>query len=366
MISLAVDASRLTRSRFALSRLAELGNGLEVLTHPERAPYAHDWVVATRPRAAAADLAVLLAVVERATWYVPDFLVPVPASYEPTLRTELDQVAGTPPEVVRQQLARAFRLGPPPPDLPPRQPAAAADRDEPAAYRADRDPSVGRPADRDIRPPLPAVVADVLAAGEGALAACLAEQLERCWRRAMAGSWPTLQRILDEDVRHHSAVAGRVGFGEIISGLHPQLSWDGSRVTLPIPLTAEVDAAAGLVLVPSVFLPRPALWAGKPGQPMVGYPARGRGRVWAAVSPPGASDGTDVLGPRRAALLADLDTPRSTTDLAARHGLSAATVSYHLGRLRRAGLVAGEQVGHAVLYQRTPRARALLGAVTGG
>lgn len=343
MISLAVNADRLTRSRFALSRLAELGNGLEVLAHPERAPYAQGWVTATRRRLDLADLAVLFALVEHASWYVPDFLVPIPGRYEPTLREELDAVAAMPAALVRYQLEMAFRIGSPPPD---------------ALVRS------GAPAGRDPRAPLPAVVADVLAAGEAALTACVAEQLARCWRRVLAASWPTVRRILDDDVRHQAALASRVGFGEIVGNLHPKLTWDGSRVTLRLPVDVSLDGAPGLVLTPSVFLPRPALWLGTPGQVMIGYPARGRGQVWSA--PPESADAADFLGPRRAALLADLAAPRSTTDLATRHGMSPPTVSYHLSRLRRAGLVARRQAGHSVLYQRTDRADALLDAVGAG
>jgi DNA-binding transcriptional ArsR family regulator len=117
----------------------------------------------------------------------------------------------------------------------------------------------------------------------------------------------------------------------------------------------------GVVLTPSVFLPRPAVWAGAPGEVLLGYPARGRGQVWAAPS----VLGTPVLGERRAALLTDLAVPRSTSELAARHRLSPATVSYHLNRLRAAGLVTSRQAGHSVLYAPTERATALLAAMGG-
>jgi DNA-binding transcriptional ArsR family regulator len=103
------------------------------------------------------------------------------------------------------------------------------------------------------------------------------------------------------------------------------------------------------------------VWLGLPGQVMIGYPARGRGQVWAVASPAGQQ--SDLLGVRRAALLADLVTPRSTTELARRHGLSPATVSYHLGRLHQAGLVARRQDGHSVMYERTGRASGVLAAL---
>lgn len=338
MLTLQVDPAQLVRSRFALSRLAELSCALEVLTHPDRAPFARAWVAATHVDMGTAAL--VHALVEHESWYVPDFLVPRPADYEPTLDAELAAVAATPADVVREQLRLAFRLGPPP--------AAALERTRSAPGH-------------DPRAPLPAVVETALAQGEGALAERVAAELRWCWHAVLADSWVAIRRILDEDVRHRAAHASRSGFGEILDGLHPTLRWDGRHVTMTARFDLTADADPGLVLVPSVFLPRPAVWAGVPEQLLLGYPARGRGQVWTAPSP---LLGAPVLGERRTALLADLDVPRSTSELAERHHLSPATVSYHLTRLRAAGLVISRQDGHSVLYVPTERAAALLAAMT--
>jgi hypothetical protein len=336
VLTLRVDPARLVRSRFALSRLAELSCALEVLTHPDRAPYAAGWVAATRPRADPAAYPLVRALVEHESWYVPDFVVPLPAGYEPALDDELAAVAATPETVVADQLAMAFRIGPPP--------AAVLERSRSAT---------------DPRAPLPPVVATAL--DRGAVAERTAAELRRAWHAVLADSWPALRRIHDEDVRHRAAHAGRAGFGEILDGLHPALHWDGTSLTMDAAFELTSEAAPGVVLSPSVFLPRPALWAGVPGEVLLGYPARGRGQVWAAPS----VLGTPVLGERRAALLTDLAVPRSTSELAARHRLSPATVSYHLNRLRAAGLVTSRQAGHSVLYVPTERATALLAAMDG-
>lgn len=338
MLTLLVDPAQLVRSRFALSRLAELSCALEVLAHPDRAPFARAWVAATHVDMGAAAL--VNALVEHESWYVPDFLVPRPADYEPTLDAELAAVGTTPADVVREQLALTFRIGPPP--------AAALERSRSAPGH-------------DPRAPLPAVVEKALAQGERALTERVADELRWCWHAVLADSWVAVRRVLDEDVRHRAAHASRAGFGEILHGLHPTLHWDGERVTMAARFDRTADAAPGLVLVPSVFLPRPALWAGVPQQLLLGYPARGRGQVWTA---PSALLGAPVLGARRTALLADLDVPRSTSELAQRHHLSPATVSYHLTRLRTAGLVTSRQDGHSVLYVPTERATALLAAMT--
>ena len=123
-----------------------------------------------------------------------------------------------------------------------------------------------------------------------------------------------------------------------------------------------LDPRPGVLLAPSVFPSGPAVWLGAPGQVMLGYVARGRGRVWATPDP--AADHSRVLGRRRSTLLADLRTARSTTELAGRHTLSPATVSYHLSRLHDAGLVTRRQAGHEVLYEQTDLAARLLTALT--
>lgn len=320
MLTVRVDAARLVRSRFALSRLAELSCALEVLTHPGRAPFAREWVATTRPRLDVGAVALVHALVEHDSAYVPDFLVPLPPEYEPALDAELATVATTPAATVRHQLAKAFPSG-----------------------------------------PLPAAVAEVLdRGGERAVAEVAAEQLHRCWQVTLADGWPALRRVLDEDVRHRAAAAARSGFAGILADLHPTLRWDGTLLAKQTAYDLTLDAEPGLVLTPSVFLPWPAVWNGSPADVLLGYPARSRGAVWSSPSP---VLGAPALGRRRVALLADLGTPRSTSELAARHRLSPATVSYHLNRLGTDGLVTRRQDGHSVLYSATDSAKALLRAM---
>ncbi|PXY27679.1 DUF5937 family protein [Prauserella muralis] len=317
MLTVWVDAERLVNSRFALSRLAELSCALEVLAHPGRAPFARGWVDATRPRLDIEAVALVHALVEHDSPYVPDFLVPLPVAYESSLDAELDAVAATAPETVRAQLARAF------PEKPPSAITRVRDR---GGYRA---------------------VAELAAA-----------QLRHCWDVTLADSWPALRRVLDEDVRHRATEAARSGFATILAGLHPDLRWDGTHLARDAAFELALDPVPGLVLTPSVFLPSAAVWNAAPGEVLLGYPARGRGAAWSSPSP--VLGPAPALGARRVALLADLHTPRSTSELATRHRLSPATVSYHLTRLCADGLVTRRQDGHSVLYSATEGARCLL------
>ena len=106
--------------------------------------------------------------------------------------------------------------------------------------------------------------------------------------------------------------------------------------------------------------PRVGAMFDPPWQPALIYPPRGVGTLWA---PPADTPAlADLLGPRRAAILGALDAPVSTTVLARRLGVSSASVSEHLGILRRAGLVRGRRAAREVLYARTAAGDALLRA----
>ena len=70
-----------------------------------------------------------------------------------------------------------------------------------------------------------------------------------------------------------------------------------------------------------------------------------------------------LMGRTRATLLAVLDLPRSTTQLAEQLHLSPAAVSQHLKILRDTALVTSDRRGRMVLYQRTAAANALLAAI---
>jgi DNA-binding transcriptional ArsR family regulator len=97
------------------------------------------------------------------------------------------------------------------------------------------------------------------------------------------------------------------------------------------------------------------------GQPGLIHPARGVACLWESGSPAAPDGLVRVFGRSRAVLLAALDAPHSTTELAARTGMPAATVSHHLKALHSAGLAIAQRVGCSVLYLRTPAAELLFG-----
>lgn len=151
----------------------------------------------------------------------------------------------------------------------------------------------------------------------------------------------------------------------MLGALADGVRWSDGAVDVAMQHEGRIELAGrGLLLMPSAFLwDRPMVAADDPWQPTLIYPARGIATLWdegRGATPEGLAG---VLGRTRAALLVDLDAPRSTTELARRHGLSPGGASQHLSALRGAGLVAGRRDGRSVLYMRTALGDGLAGRV---
>ncbi|HET9996462.1 MAG TPA: winged helix-turn-helix domain-containing protein, partial [Nocardioides sp.] len=99
----------------------------------------------------------------------------------------------------------------------------------------------------------------------------------------------------------------------------------------------------------------------RPHSPLVMYAARGTAALWnpTPLHAPGEQL-RELLGATRLNILRHSGTPHTTAALAEKDGHAPATISYHLGALRRAGLVTSQRSGHGVLYSRTALGDALL------
>ncbi|MCG5221187.1 helix-turn-helix domain-containing protein, partial [Streptosporangium sp. KLBMP 9127] len=165
----------------------------------------------------------------------------------------------------------------------------------------------------------------------------LANGLARFWRDTLSDGWPELCSIMDQDIAHRATAIATHGVGRALGALHPDIDWAGDAVTLAKSWDGEIDVTGrDLVLAPGVLnWPDVIIQVDVPGQFVLYYPAQ---RVGA--SRDRRSGGiAHVVGNARAALLADLETARSTAELATRIGYTPGTVSYHLGALHRARLV---------------------------
>jgi DNA-binding transcriptional ArsR family regulator len=119
----------------------------------------------------------------------------------------------------------------------------------------------------------------------------------------------------------------------------------------------------GLVLIPLVFGHAAAYVSiDGPWPPAIAYVPRGIGALWARGEAEGAEEPLELLlGRSRAAVLAALARPASTSALALRLGLSPSTVSEHLGVLDRAGVVTRRRAGRSVLYALSEAGASLVG-----
>ncbi len=318
---LSFSAADLAQTRFAVSPMWEVVTSYRVLVgRPDSGPHRR-WVAQVRPRIVRAGLdRGWLAALVPAQGYLADFLNPTPAGPFPTLGTELDAVLRTPGGQVRDDL-RTLTGG----------------------EHLDRL--------RLLHDDPPAVLRKVV------------DEIEAYWELALAPYWARIQHVLEADVFHRARQVAEHGSARVLSELHETVRWDDGTLRLVRRHCAlsRDQAGSGLLLVPSVFAwPRVLTRSVPPDPPQLAYPARGFGAVWE----PRTADSTEavaaVLGRSRTLLLTELDTPASTTQLAAHCGLSAAGVSQHLIALRNAGLVTAHRSGRSVLYARTAVADQLL------
>jgi DNA-binding transcriptional ArsR family regulator len=258
----------------------------------------------------------LLRAVHEDSRYVPDFLTPPARAGERSLDDELALVAATPLPVVAAELDRCRSEG-----------------SDHAALR-------GRPA---------------------ALRAQAVRELRAAWESLLRPHWPRLHRVLAHDVDHRSRRLVSGGTAALLDDLHPDVSWAAGTLRVRSRTSDRRDLRGeGVVLMPSAFgVGRPIVVLDPPYQPTLVYPARGLGTAWSEpVAPAGAL--VRLMGRGRAELLALLDEPAGTVDLARRLGRSPGTTSEHLSALRAAGLADVIRQGKASRWSRTPLGDALV------
>ncbi|MFJ3906570.1 DUF5937 family protein [Streptomyces sp. NPDC090025] len=310
---LSFSAADLAQTRFAVSPMWEVITSYRLLLADTDPPLHRSWAQQVRPRFRRAGLdRGLLARLIPADGYVADFLNPTPAGPFPTLEAELDAIRRTPVEQLRPDLA-LLGLG---------IPAEQLDLDR------------------------------------------LADEILAYWEVALAPYWARIRAVLEADVFHRARQVAEHGSARVLGELHETVRWDDGTLLLVRRACSlhRDETGAGLLLVPSAFIwPRVLTRSVAPDPPQLAYPARGIGNLWEPRTVTTATEAVaGVLGRSRALLLAELDTPASTTQLAAAFGLSAPAVSQHLVALRNAGLVSAHRTGRSVLYARTAVADALL------
>src|SRR4051812_10269351 len=313
----------ITRLRFAISPMWEVVASLRRLRAPADAGIHLPWIAGLRDSGAlqGVDLATALPLTPP-VGYAPDFLTPPPSTPLARFEDEIELVRATSPAQVHNdmRLYRGRRKLPPLLEPLETQPRKAVKQ--------------------------------------------LADALELYWQRALEPQWPRIRALLEADIAHRARRLTEGGAAALFADLHPTIAWreDAAILEVELPFRGHVVLGGqGLLLVPSVFSwLGPATLTEAPWQPTLLYPARGVATLWDTGADRTPEALASVIGRTRAGLLAELDAPRSTTDVARLVGITPGGASQHLGALRAAGLVASQREGRVVLYVRTPLADALV------
>ncbi|MGI5182603.1 helix-turn-helix domain-containing protein [Dactylosporangium sp. CA-152071] len=304
MISVSVGGPGLAYVRLTPSPVAETLEWLRLAACGERHREFGDPGAAARFALRDRDVALVGAVLRTYRHYVPDLLMPSPPEqdWDAAWRQQLEQVRATP-------AADAVRM------LPGNLP-------------------------REVRD----------AVQRGTFAGRAARALRHFYDTVLAEQISTVRAAIDAEVAMRARLMARHGIGHAVNTLHPKIHWSGAAIDLRVAFRETWDlSATGLPLVPSL-LGRPGLniQLGDPANSFVQYALR------ATPAPPVQVQGpVQLFGAHRAAILRDLDVPRSTTELSRRHRLSKSTVSYHLAALLGAGLLVRAREGKAVHYSRS-------------
>ncbi|GAB2647179.1 ArsR/SmtB family transcription factor [Kribbella swartbergensis] len=313
MIRLHVTLADLGQMRFASSPLIEIAESLYMLASGRVHALHRDWFEKVRPSLTSVDMDLLFAVVP-ARPFIADFLFGAVVDGQTTISRQLACVAALPPEQLERDLREVWGSGP----VPPR-------------------------------------VTELVHEGRAG-ARRLADALGEYWQVAIEPHWKKMRALLDDDVAFRAGQLTNSGMSAMLANLHPDVTVHGSLITID-KKRVDVDdglTAAGLRLVPSIFVwPNVIFAAGADSPALLIYPARGVGNLTAR-SDEAADDAlVALLGRSRAAVLAALAVPYSTTELAVLLRQSPAAVSQHLSILRRSRLVISWRNGRRVLYQQT-------------
>ena len=315
-VEIRLSAAEVARVRFAVSPLAETALGvraaLGIAGHEVHLPWARE---AGPALAAEPERPLLRTLLEGC---LPSFLFPVPDERLPSFDDEIAVLRGTDPAYVAAECVAALGV-------------------------------------KAGNLPAPEVLLERIA-----------DALTRCHTRMVAPHWVRMKAVLEADLGRRAMILLDGGVEGLVADLHGDVMWRDCRLVVQGRRRSgavwQVEAGGhGLVLMPTVFgwpdvivdyTPRAAA--------TIRYPVPGVGLLWEQPRPT-SSGLTAVLGRTRAALLAELGEPLSTSDLAARLGVTASAVSQHLGALRGAGLVTTRRMGRTAVHLRTRTGTALAG-----
>ncbi len=177
----------------------------------------------------------------------------------------------------------------------------------------------------------------------------------------VAPFWPEVRAHVEADRSKRARAFLDGGCEGLLSSYLPMMRWRAPMLEIDVPFeqTLHLDGR-GLLLVPS-FLSwsTPDFLHDTSLPPVLVYPVE---HDLALSTRQQGGDGSvaALIGITRTSVLESIGDGRTTSELARRVGVSAASISQHTAVLRGAGLIHTSRVGKAVLHTITPLGAALL------
>ncbi len=305
----------LNNLRFAFSPLWELAASYWTLMNPSLYAVHLPWVNEAAEALAGRELPYLSALITD-TGHFADFMAPTPQTPRPSFEGELARLRDTTPEILQRDIG-----------LLPESRVTEQFRQQPSAAMES-----------------------------------LIDELRFYWEATLAQHWPRMNAVLEGDVIYHARQLAFEGADSLFNDLHHTISWADDCVVFDTHHAGEFyPAGRGLTLIPLVFMWKDIMLPehDDPDGLTVAYSARGAGLWSQEVESPDAML-IAAFGEGRARVLALLETPRSTGDLAERLDVTPGNVSLHIARLREAGLVESQHTGKWVFHRLTQRGEQLL------
>ncbi|KOG17167.1 hypothetical protein ADK35_25305 [Streptomyces viridochromogenes] len=252
--------------------------------------------------------------------YFPDFLTPSGERQDHALEDGIDRVLATP----RRQLNHEIGL-------------VAADGRTPFAGPA-------------------------LARGEREVLLLLGGLLRVYHEAFVAPVWEAMEAAVRADVSRRSRALLTDGIGGLLNTFSPMARWRSPVLEADYPVDRDMYLEGrGLLLIPSYFCwRRPITLVDRSLRPVLVYPVEKSAPL---VSAAGQAELSRLLGSTRAALLQEAAVRAwgTTSQLAAKVGISLPSASQQLTVLRETGLLSSHRDGKHVLHAATPLGRRLLG-----
>ncbi|MCX4692915.1 helix-turn-helix transcriptional regulator [Streptomyces sp. NBC_01408] len=236
-----------------------------------------------------------------------------------------------------------------------------------------------QPAPRTVRPPVAqsagragdggAWLFDLMEqdAEQGEAATAPDSMITRIRQVGIEPYWPKARAHLQIDREYRCRIMAGGGIERMLSNLHSWVGWRPPTLSIASGRDDVIELRGrGLVIVPSLFIDRPRIFTGQPGEqraPILVYPTLldqdAAESLW-------ESAGTEdralaaLVGRTRARVLEALSETCNTSELGRRLGISPAAASQHATVLRGAGLITSRRRYNTMLHSLTPLGSALV------